>query len=123
MSGQLLRRQQNAARKPLWGIADGDPLSVNRSGDDEVDAPRDVGGLVGVSEVLHPDERGLAFSTRYPYLPFLIPAEDVNRSATHNDDDIVRATSRQKRTIVWKVTVRKPVAIGICRPASCGRGS
>ena len=54
-----------------------------------------MGGLVGVSEVLHPDERWLAVSTREPYLPFLIPAEDVNRSATNNDDGIVRATSRQ----------------------------
>jgi len=32
--GRLLRRQQNAARKPLRGIADGDPLCVNRGGDD-----------------------------------------------------------------------------------------
>jgi len=29
-----------------------------------------------------------------PYLPFFIPPEDVNRSATHGDDGIVRATSR-----------------------------
>jgi hypothetical protein len=34
MSKRLLCRQQNAARKPLRGIAGGDPLSVNRSGDD-----------------------------------------------------------------------------------------
>ena len=63
-----------------------------------------MGGLVGVSEVL-PDERWLAVSTREPYLPFLIPAEDVNRSATHNDDGIVRATSRHVRVFMLATVV------------------
>jgi Lsr2 len=46
------------------GFVGGDPLPVDRSGDDEVDAPRDPGGLVGVIEVGHPDERGLAIPAR-----------------------------------------------------------
>ena len=90
-------RQQDAARRLCWGIADGDPLLVDGSGDDEVDAPN-AGRLVAVSEALHPDERGLAVSTRSPYVPFLIPAKDVNRSATHIDDGIVPAAfSRSRR--------------------------
>jgi hypothetical protein len=49
----------------MWSIAIGKPLSVDRSGDDEIDAPR-ASGQVGISEAIHPDERGLAVPPRWP---------------------------------------------------------